>query len=165
MKPCLLLPPAPRARAVSRRTALASIALTLARATAVGAVLTPHRARADIVGEVGVLLAQLGEAIKLVQNAVATVQNLVSLVNKTQEILSNSKTLLKMATSGRVEDVLNAVQGGLSLARGAVYDLKRIHTDVVWWKQQFQVMPEQDIPMAMPKYAAARSAHRRAMVK
>lgn len=152
-------------RGVIARRALLRLCLAHSITAAAAALLAPLRARADIVGEVGVLLAQLGEAIKLVQNAVATVQNLVALVNKTQEILANSKTLLKMASSGRVEDILNAVQGGLSLARGAIYDIKRIHNDVVWWQQQFQVMPEQDIPIEMPKFQAARSAYRKAMVK
>lgn len=133
---------------VSRRGAV-----TAAVVVPLAAALTPNVAHADIVGDVGVLIAQLEQQLQLVSNAIATVQNLVQTVQHLSNVVQNSKRLLEKAGHGGLTGILEAAQGFISIARGVTGSLSRIDRDARWWQSNIDRLtsasPTDD------KYAAA----------
>jgi len=97
------------------------------------AALEPAKVRADLFGDVGVLLAQLEQQLQLVSNAIATVQNLVATVNHLSNVVQNGKMLLKRISQGDIQGVLDSAQGFVSLARGVTGSLRRLDMDAKWW--------------------------------
>lgn len=126
---------------VHRRGAmLATAAVPLAE------MLLPDVARADIFGDVGVLLAQLEQQIQMVSHAIATVQNLVQTVTHLSNVVKATKTAIQKAGSGGLENLLDGLQELTSVARGATGQLRRIDNDAIWWTAQierFQVADKQ----------------------
>lgn len=116
------------ARRFSRRSAITA-AVVIPFAAAIDAA----PARADLVGDVGVLLLQLEQQLQLVSNAIATVQNLVQTVTHLSNVVQNGKQLLKRVAAGDLAGVLDAAQGFVSLARGVTGSLRRLDMDAKWW--------------------------------
>lgn len=113
---------------IGRRCAVtALVAIPLASA------LEASPARADLFGDVGVLLAQLEQQLQLVSNAIATVQNLVQTVQHLSHVVENSKILLKRVASGDLQGVLDAAQGFVGMARGVTGRLQGMNRDARWW--------------------------------
>lgn len=100
--------------------------------------LLPKRARADIVGDAGILLAQLEQQIQTVSHAIQTVVNLVQLVEHAKNVVDNTKAALHQAEHGGLDGFLNGLQGLTQVASGVMYSLQRIDNDAKWW--QFKIL-------------------------
>jgi uncharacterized phage infection (PIP) family protein YhgE len=98
------------------------------------AALLPRAARADLVGDVGVLLAQLEQQLQMVSHAISTVQNLVQTVKHLSSVVDQGKRLLEQAGRGNIEGVLNAAQGFTRIGMNVTGRLRMTHTDVNWWR-------------------------------
>lgn len=137
---------------VSRRSAV-----TAAVVLPVTAVFRPSVARADLFGDVGVLIAQLEQQLQLVSNAIATVQNLVQTVQHLSNVVQNGRILLKHAASGDLQGVLAAAQGFISLARGVTGSLRRLDVDAKWWDTNIRklIVTEQVTPENVSDFKVA----------
>lgn len=118
--------------------------------------MAPATARADLFGDIGVLLAQLEQQLQLVSNAIATVQNLVATVERLGKVVKYSETLLKQAGNGGVDGVLSAAQGFLGIARGVTGSLTRINNDAKWWTNKVNALYKSDQPMSNADFVVAR---------
>jgi hypothetical protein len=95
--------------------------------------LAPSVARADLFGDIGVLLAQLEQQLQLVSHAISTVQNLMATVDRLNNVMQHTKMVLKHAGQGGLKGLLGDAQEFLSIARGVTADLQRIDYDAKWW--------------------------------
>lgn len=100
----------------------------------VPSLLTPRRARADIVGDAGILLAQLEQQIQTVSHAIATVQNLVQTVEHLGNVVKATEAALHQSQHGGLDGFLSGLQGLTSVAYGVTSSLQRIDRDVIWWQ-------------------------------
>jgi hypothetical protein len=119
--------------------------------------LTPSRAKADLIGDVGVLIAQLEQQLQLVSNAIATVQNLVQTVQRLSKVVQNGEQLLKRVSAGDLAGVLDAAQGFVSLARGVTGSLRRLDMDAKWWDTNIRklIVTEQLKPQDKEEFKVA----------
>lgn len=95
--------------------------------------LVPNVARADLFGDIGVLLAQLEQQLQLVSHAISTVQNLMATVDRMNHVVQSTKMVLQHAGKGGLAGLLNDAQSFLGIARGVASDLMRIDYDAKWW--------------------------------
>lgn len=100
----------------------------------VPSLLTPRRVHADIVGDAGILLAQLEQQIQTVSHAIQTVVNLVQLVEHAKNVVDNTKAALHQAEHGGLDGFLNGLQGLTQIASGVTYSLQRVDRDAIWWQ-------------------------------
>jgi hypothetical protein len=100
----------------------------------VASVFLPATASADLVGDVGVLLAQLEQQLQMVSHAISTVQNLVQTVTHLKNVVDQGKIMLKRAGHGGLAGLLDSAQGFIGIARGVTGSLRRIDTDTRWWQ-------------------------------
>lgn len=137
---------------VSRRSAV-----TAAVVAPIAAWLTPSPVKADLIGDVGVLIAQLEQQLQLVSNAIATVQNLVQTVQHLSNVVQNGKQLLKRVSAGDIEGVLSAAQGFVGLARGVTGSLGRLDRDARWWDTNVRrlIVTEQLTPSDTQRFKSA----------
>jgi hypothetical protein len=112
-------------------------------------------AKADLFGDIGVLLAQLEQQLQLVSNAIATVSNLVKTVENLGHIVQYSKTLIQQAGHGGLTGLLNAAQGFVGIAQGVTSNLQRIDSDAKWWSANIQRLAGPDV--SDPQYTIADS--------
>lgn len=143
----------PSRRVCSRRGVIAAIAVVPLTAA------LPKPVKADLFGDIGVLLAQLEQQLQLVSNAVATVQNLVRTVESLGKVVKASEMLLKQAGNGGLSGILNAAAGFVGLARGVTSNLRSINSSASWWKNNIERMTSTDSPGTNTRsYLEARKA-------
>ena len=144
---------------VSRRGLLVGLGGTVALAQ-----LPASSARADIVGDAGILLAQLAEAWKIAQSTLATFTQVVNVVKHTYEGAKAAKQALKRAKSGHLDDILNAARVSVGVAGGVIYDLQGLQRTTVFWQKYIQKMNDPDwdkVPYSADAYRSSQRDVRR----
>lgn len=98
----------------------------------------PRPVKADLFGDIGVLLAQLEQQLQLVSHAISTVTNLIRTVEHLGNVVKNSSKLLERAGNGGLLGILDAAQGFVSVGRGVTSNLRMINADAGWWKSKLE---------------------------
>lgn len=107
-----------------------------ARAPFAGVAYIRGVARADIIGDVGVLLAQLEQQLQLVSNAIRTVQGVVQTVNHLSNIVNMTKVTLQKARQGGLEGLLESAQNYVQYLRGINGNLMRLDSTAAQWRNK-----------------------------
>lgn len=107
-----------------------------ARAPFAGVAYVRGVVRADIIGDVGVLLAQLEQQLQLVSNAIRTVQGVVQTVNHLSNIVNMTKVTLQKARQGGMEGLLESAQNYVQYLRGINGNLMRLDSTAAQWRNK-----------------------------
>jgi DNA repair exonuclease SbcCD ATPase subunit len=112
-------------------------------------------ARADIIGDVGVLLAQLEQQLQLVSNAIRTVQGVVQTVNHLSNIVTMTKVTLQKARQGGLEGLLESAQNYVQYLRGINGNLMRLDATAAQWRNKIIGLANTVNPSANDQIQAA----------